>query len=238
MSSSILQQGLKDLGLNPSFDAIAKLETMKKLLLEWNEKINLTAITESEEVDIKHFVDSATCLATGYIKDNCEVIDVGTGAGFPGLPIKILNSSVQVTLLDSLNKRIKYLDDVIQTLGLKGIKTVHSRAEDGGMNKQYRERYDIAVSRAVAAMNVLCEYCLPFVKVGGYFVCQKGPSYKEELANAAKAIDLMGGSVKEIFDYKLPNTDITHHIIIIQKVRNTPTKYPRKAGKPAAEPII
>lgn len=238
MSNERLQQGLAQIGIQASQEAIGKLEQLKTLLVEWNEKINLTAITESEEVDIKHFIDSATCLSTGYIKDGAAVIDVGTGAGFPGVPIKILNESLKVTLLDSLNKRIKYLQDVSDKLGLREVTLVHSRAEDGGANKIYREKYDVALSRAVAAMNVLCEYCLPFVKVGGYFICQKGPSYKEELAAAKKAIELLGGRLKEVKDYQLPYSDIVHHIIIIEKIRETPTKYPRKAGKPAAEPLI
>ncbi|MDF2590618.1 MAG: methyltransferase GidB [Clostridia bacterium] len=238
MSSSILKSGLQQLNIETTPEILDKFEVLKGLLIEWNEKINLTAITESNEVDIKHFVDSASCIATGYIRDGSEVIDVGTGAGFPGLPIKILNDSLKVTLLDSLNKRIKYLEDVVNKLQLSNMKLVHSRAEDGGINKQYREKYDIALSRAVAAMNVLCEYCLPFVKVGGYFICQKGPSYKEELENAKNAIELLGGRIKEIKSYKLAYSDITHYVIIIEKVKQTPSNYPRKAGKPAAEPII
>jgi len=238
MSSSTLKQGLLQLNIETTPEILNKFERLKGLLIEWNEKINLTAIIESEEVDIKHFVDSATCIATGYIKNGNEVIDVGTGAGFPGVPVKILNDSLEVTLLDSLNKRIKYLEDVVNKLDLEGIKLVHSRAEDGGINKLYREKYDIALSRAVATMNVLCEYCLPFVKVGGYFICQKGPSYKEELDNAAKAIEVLGGKVKEVKNYRLADSDIIHYVIIIEKVRQTPPKYPRKAGKPAAEPII
>ena len=238
MSSSTLKNGLQQLNIEVTPEILDKFEMLKTLLIDWNEKINLTAITESSEVDIKHFVDSATCIATGYIKDGREVIDVGTGAGFPGVPVKILNESLKVTLLDSLNKRIKYLEDVVNKLELSDTKLVHSRAEDGGVNKLYREKYDIALSRAVAAMNVLCEYCLPFVKVGGYFICQKGPSYKEELENAAKAIEVLGGRIKEVKSYQLANTDITHYVIIIEKVKQTPSKYPRKPGKPAAEPII
>lgn len=238
MSNDKLQQGLTEIGVHASKEAVEKLELLKALLIEWNEKINLTAITEPAEVDIKHFIDSATCLSTGYIKDGARVIDVGTGAGFPGVPVKVLNESLEITLLDSLNKRIKYLQDVSEKLGLKGVTLVHSRAEDGGSNKAYREKYDIALSRAVAAMNVLCEYCLPFVKVGGYFICQKGPSYKEELENAQRAIEILGGRLKEVKGYQLPGSDITHYIIIVEKIRETPTKYPRKAGKPAAEPLI
>ncbi|OGO76796.1 MAG: 16S rRNA methyltransferase G [Clostridiales bacterium GWB2_37_7] len=237
MSNQILQNGLKELNIAATQEAMDKLENLKTLLLEWNEKINLTAITEPREVDIKHFLDSATCLATGYIKDGADIIDVGTGAGFPGVPIKILNESLNMTLLDSLNKRIKYLEDVVNKLNLKNVKLVHSRAEDGGSNKLYREKYDVALSRAVASMNVLCEYCLPFVKVGGYFICQKGPAYKDELDHASKAIEVLGGKIKEVKSYELPTSDITHYIIIIEKIKETPTKYPRKAGKPTSEPI-
>lgn len=237
MSSSVLQQGLRELNIAVSSEAFDKLEMFKNLLLEWNQNINLTAITDPDEVDIKHFIDSATCLATGYIKVNQRIIDIGTGAGFPGIPVKILNTSLNITLLDSLNKRIKYLQEVVDKLQLKNVTLVHSRAEDGGANKLYREKYDIALSRAVAAMNVLCEFCLPFVKVGGYFICQKGPSYKEELEDAAKAIDTLGGKFKEVKSFKLPDSNITHYIIIIEKIKETPTKYPRKAGKPASDPI-
>lgn len=238
MSRDVLQQGLQELSIAFSPEEISKLELLKSLLLEWNEKINLTAITESDEVDIKHFLDSATCLATGYIKDGANIIDVGTGAGFPGIPVKILNDSLRVTLLDSLNKRIKYLEDVVSKLGLRDVSLVHSRAEDGGSSKLYREKYDVALSRAVAAMNVLCEYCLPFVKLGGYFICQKGPSYKEELDCATKAIEVLGGRLRETQSYKLPSSDITHYIIVIEKIKETPARYPRKAGKPTTEPII
>jgi 16S rRNA (guanine527-N7)-methyltransferase len=237
VSNLKLQNAFRELNIEATHEAIEKFELLKGLLLEWNEKINLTAITDLDEVDIKHFVDSATCLSTGYIKDGLDIIDVGTGAGFPGVPLKILNESLNLTLLDSLNKRIKYLDEVVNKLDLKNVTLVHSRAEDGGASKLYREKYDIALSRAVAAMNVLCEYCLPFVKKGGYFICQKGPSYQEELDHAAKAIEVLGGKLKEVKSYKLPNSEITHYIIIIEKIKETPTKYPRKAGKPAAEPI-
>lgn len=234
----MLKSGLEQINIKVTDENIRKFEIYKELLLEWNEKINLTTITDPKEVDIKHFIDSATCLATGYIKDGDNIIDVGTGAGFPGIPIKILNENISITLLDSLNKRIKYLEDVVSKTNIMDATLLHSRAEDAGMSKKHREKYDIAVSRAVAALNVLCEYCLPFVKVGGYFICQKGPSYIEELNNAEKAIKTLGGKLKEVKDYKLPNSDITHYILIIDKINNTPTKYPRKAGKPSSDPII
>lgn len=237
-NKTLLESGLEHINIHASAEQLNKLELFKDMMLEWNEKINLTTITDTDEVYIKHFIDSATCLSTGYIKEDSNIIDVGTGAGFPGVPIKILNEKVKITLLDSLNKRIKYLEDIVDKTKLEDVTLLHARAEDGGTNKQHREKYDIALSRAVAAMNVLCEYCLPFVKVGGYFICQKGPSYLEELENAAKAIDILGGKVKEVKNYKLPFSDITHYIIIIEKVKTTPTKYPRKAGKPSTDPIV
>lgn len=235
---SLIKGGLEQLNIEFTTEQVEKLEVFKQLMLEWNEKINLTSITEPEEVDIKHFLDSATCLATGYIKAGDNIIDVGTGAGFPGVPIKILNEKVSITLLDSLNKRIKYLEDVVSKTELKDVTLLHSRAEDAGISKQHREKYNIVLSRAVATMNVLCEYCLPFVKVGGCFICQKGPSYKEELDNADIAIKTLGGRLKEVKSYKLPYSDITHYIIIIEKIKITPTKYPRKAGKPSSDPIV
>lgn len=233
----ILINGLKELGMEISQDKLEKLAAFKDIMLEWNEKINLTAITEEREIFIKHFLDSATCISTNYIKEGMKTIDVGTGAGFPGVPVKILMDGLKITLLDSLNKRVSYLNEVIRKLDLSETKAVHARAEEAGSSKEHRESYDIAMSRAVASMNVLCEYCLPFVKVGGFFLCQKGPDIKEELEEAATAIRVLGGEVKEIRGYKLPYSDIYHNIIIIEKIATTPTKYPRKPGKPAANPI-
>lgn len=231
-------EGLHNLGVEASPDKFEKLFRFMKVMLEWNEKINLTAITEEKEIFIKHFLDSATCISSGYIKEGMKVIDVGTGAGFPGVPVSILKDGINVTLLDSLKKRIGYLDEVIGTLGLVGIETVHARAEDAGSDKAYREAYDIVLSRAVAAMNVLCEYCLPFVKVGGFFLCQKGPDIEKELKEAEHAVKILGGLVKEVKEFQLPFSDIKHNIIVIEKISDTPTKYPRKAGKPAANPIL
>jgi 16S rRNA (guanine527-N7)-methyltransferase len=233
----ILINGAKELGIEISQDKLEKLIAFKDIMLEWNEKINLTAITEEREVFIKHFLDSATCLSTGYIKEGMKVIDVGTGAGFPGIPVKILMDGLKITLLDSLNKRVNYLSEVVKMLNLSETKTVHARAEEAGSSKEHRESYDIVLSRAVASMNVLCEYCMPFVKVGGFLLCQKGPDIKEELEEAASAIRILGGAVKEVREYRLPFSDIRHNIIIIEKVAATPTKYPRKPGKPAANPI-
>lgn len=233
----ILIDGLRELGIEPSDSILDKLDSFKDIMISWNEKINLTAITEEKEVYIKHFLDSATCLSIGYIKEGMKVIDVGTGAGFPGVPLKILNADIEMTLLDSLNKRISYLDEVVAKLGLKGVKTVHARAEEAGSSKMFREAYDIVLSRAVASMNVLCEYCIPFTRVGGFFLCQKGPDIEAELDEAKNAIKLLGGKIREVKEYQLPFSDIKHNIIVIEKVSETPTKYPRKPGKPSASPI-
>ena len=206
-----------------------------KNLLEWNEKINLTAITDPKEIIIKHFIDSLTIMQ--YTKEKDKIIDIGTGAGFPGVPIKIAKENVKITLVDSLNKRINFLNETIEKLELKNIETVHSRAEECGKNKQYRENYDIAVSRAVARLNVLVEYLLPTVKVGGCCICMKGPDCKEEINQARTAIDILGGKIKTVEEFTIPDTDLKRTIIIIEKIKNTPSKFPRKAGIPAKTPL-
>jgi len=208
-----------------------------ELLTMWNEKINLTAITEENEVAIKHFLDSLNA-AKGIIEDGMKVIDVGTGAGFPGLPIKIAQRGISLTLVDSLNKRINFLNEVVSALRLDGVETVHSRAEELGVNEKYREAYDVCVSRAVANLATLCELCMPFVKVGGLFVSLKGRKAEEELASAKRAIELMGGEFVSMQPYDLSDTDLNHNIVIIKKISHTPTKYPRKAPKPSKEPLI
>jgi len=233
----ILIDGLKELGIDITEEKLKKLLIFKEIMLEWNEKVNLTAITEEKEVYIKHFLDSATCLSAGYLKEGMNVIDVGTGAGFPGIPLKILKDGLKITLLDSLKKRISYLNEAVMKLDLKDINTVHERAEEAGSSKTHRESYDVVLSRAVASMNVLCEYCLPFAKVGGYFLCQKGPDIKFEMEEAKTAIKILGGKIKEVKEYQLPFSDIKHNIIIVEKIEFTPTKYPRKPGKPASNPI-
>jgi len=207
-----------------------------ELLCEWNEKINLTAITEEDEVAVKHFLDSLNA-ANGIVSGNMRVIDVGTGAGFPGLPVKIANPDIELTLVDSLQKRINFLDEVVSSLSLDNVETVHSRAEELGVNPDYREKYDICVSRAVANLTTLTELCLPFVKVGGLFVSLKGPKAPEEAQEAQNAIKILGGSLVEIKSYDLSDTDLNHNIVIIKKISHTPTKYPRKAPKPAKEPL-
>ena len=206
----------------------------KDLLKEWNEKINLTAITDDKEIVIKHFIDSLTIAK--YISDNDTIIDVGTGAGFPGIPIKIVKPDTEVTLLDSLNKRLLFLQDVIDENKLKKIRCVHGRAEDVSRETIHREVYDIATARAVANMSTLVELCIPFVKVGGLFVCMKGTN-TDEIDDAKNAIKLLGGEIEKIDNFVLPDTDMERNIIIIRKVKNTPGEFPRKAGVPAKNPI-
>ena len=230
-----LSEKTKKIGIELNKSQINKLYEYMNLLLDWNEKINLTAITEPNEVILKHFVDSLSIQK--YIDKNSKMIDVGTGAGFPGIPISIVNNNVEIILLDSLNKRINFLNEVINKLDLDNVKTIHSRVEDAGKEKNHREIYDIATSRAVAPLNVLLEYLLPLVKVGGKCICMKGSSIKEEIENAENAIKILGGEIEKIDEIVLPDSDIKRNIIIIKKVKETPFKYPRKAGIPSKEPI-
>ena len=215
-------------------EQISRLINYMNLLKEWNEKINLTAIVDDEGIIIKHFIDSLT--VEKYIPLNSSVIDVGTGAGFPGMVLKIAREDTKITLLDSLNKRLNFLNEVINKCNLNDIYTVHGRAEDYGNSIKYRENYDIAIARAVANLSVLAEYCLPFVKIGGIFIAMKGNNI-EEIEEAKKAIEILGGKIEKIDTFKLPNTDIERNIIIVRKTRNTPNQYPRKAGIPTNKPI-
>lgn len=210
----------------------------KEMLLEWNEKMNLTAITEEREIILKHFVDSISFLGkTGFDIKNKSVIDVGTGAGFPGIPVKIICPDIKLTLMDSLMKRVKFLEALIGELVFDDVSCVHMRAEEGGKNKDYREKFDVCVSRAVANLTVLSEYCLPFVKQGGMFISMKGPSVETELSEAEKAIKLFGGEVFDIKTVNIPFSDINHLMIFIKKLRQTPSKYPRNFGQINKNPI-
>ena len=208
-----------------------------RLLQEWNEKINLTAITEDEEVIKKHFIDCIKAFKSDAIRNAKNIIDVGTGAGFPGLPIAIMNPNVEVTLLDSLNKRINYLNIVVRELGLKNVTTIHSRAEDGARKPELREQFDVATSRAVANMAVLSEFCMPYVKKGGYFVALKGPSIDEELKNGGNAIKTLGGELKGIIEISIEETDLKHNIVEVAKIKSCPKTYPRKAGTITKKPL-
>lgn len=205
------------------------------LLIEWNEKINLTAITEPQEIILKHFVDSLTIAK--YIEEGKTIIDMGTGAGFPGIPLKIYRNDVKVVLADSLNKRIKFLNEVIEKLQLKNIETIHCRAEELGKNKEYREKFDYATSRAVANLSTLSEYLLPFVKLNGSCIFMKTMEIDEELENAKKAIKILGGRIEKVDKFEIPESDLGRSIIIVKKEKQTPSKYPRKPGTPAKEPL-
>lgn len=232
---NILQEGAKKLSLELDEIKIAKLEKYAALLKEWNNKINLTAITDDEGIATKHFLDSLTALCTGKVQG--KVIDVGTGAGFPGLVLKIAKPEIELTLLDSLNKRINFLGEVAKELEIDGIEMVHSRAEDGGVNRAYRAMFDTVVSRAVANMKLLSEWCLPFLKVGGYFLALKGPLADKELEEAKRTITILGGEVEGVYEANIPFTDLSHKIIVVKKVRQTPIKYPRKPGIATKIPI-
>ena len=237
-AKELLREGCNQFNISISDEEINQFIQYKETLLEWNQKMNLTAIEDEKEIIIKHFLDSISCLLIKELRGEGSLIDVGTGAGFPGIPIKIMQPQIKLTLLDSLNKRISFLQEVCNQLKIADITYIHGRAEDIGQNKLYREKYNYAVARAVASLNVLAEYCLPFVKVGGYFICQKGPQLEEEMKVANKAISILGGEVVDQQIINLPFSDISHRIVVIKKVKQTPTNYPRKAGKPSKEPIL
>lgn len=225
----------KKINIELSDEQVSKFIKYKNLLIETNKYINLTSITEDDEIILKHFIDSLTI--NKYIEQDKSLIDVGTGAGFPGLPIKIIRDDINITLLDSLNKRINFLNSVIDELQLKRIKTIHGRAEDVAHINEYREKYDYATARAVANLATLSELCLSFLKVGGVFICMKA-SIDEELEMAKKAINVLGGEIISVDNFKLPESDIERNIILIKKVKSTDKKYPRKAGTPSKDPIL
>ncbi len=233
--TKIFNNYLEKLNLTLTEEQIEKFYNYMNLLIEWNKKINLTAIVEPKDIILKHFIDSLTI--EKYIKKGENIIDVGTGAGFPGIPLKIAREDLKITLADSLNKRINFLNEVINKLNLKDIETIHTRAEELGKNKKYREKFDIATSRAVANMSTLSEYLIPFVKVKGRCICMKSSDIDTELENAKKAINILGCKIESKDKFDLPNSDLGRSVIILRKVKNTPSKFPRKAGTPAKEPI-
>lgn len=233
----LLISGAKELDIQLSETQVEQFMKYKTLLQEWNKKMNLTAITEDREVITKHFLDCMTINKALNMSEQKTVIDIGTGAGFPGLVIKIAFPHLKVTLVDALKKRLTFLETVINELGLTDIECVHSRAEDLGKNKQYREGFDICASRAVANLAVLSEYTLPFVKVDGYLIALKGQKLDEELEQGQKAIKILGGQLEEVVHTGVPFTDLDHKIAKIKKVKSTDTKYPRKAGEPTKAPL-
>lgn len=235
----IFEKDLKQLHLELSKKQILQFISYYELLIDWNSRMNLTAITEFEDVLKKHFIDSLSLISavSDLAQKQYDLIDVGTGAGFPGIPLKIAFPNLKITLLDSLNKRIQFLNEVICKLELQDIEAVHGRAEDFAKPDQFRERYDLCVSRAVANLATLSEYCIPFVKPGGFFISYKSEKVNVELEEAKKAISVLGGSFQKNIEFLLPHSDITRNFIVIQKKNKTPLKYPRKAGLPSKEPI-
>lgn len=234
-----MEAGMGELGISLDHGKMEQFYRYYQILTEWNQVMNLTAITEMGEVVSKHFVDSLSLVrvAEGLGEGQARVIDVGTGAGFPGIPLKIVFPGLRVTLLDSLNKRIKFLDEVTGTLGLDQVVTVHGRAEDLGRNPDFREQFDYCVSRAVANTATLSEYCLPFVKKGGCFVAYKSGSVGEELEQGRKAVKILGGEVEREDHFHLASADADRTLVVVRKKEQTPKRFPRKAGVPAKEPI-
>lgn len=223
-------------GIECSDQQAQSLVRYYEMLIEKNKVMNLTAITDFEEVAVKHFADSLALKKVKVLSTE-KVLDLGTGAGFPGIPLKIMYPDIEITLLDSLNKRLIFLDEVIGQLQLKGIRTVHGRAEELARKKEYREQYDVVVSRAVANLSTLVEYCLPYTKVGGCFISYKGAKARDEVKAAEKAITLLGGRDSETKEFVLENTDFERALIKIEKVKATPDKYPRAGGKPSSSPL-
>ena len=230
---------VREWGLELSERQIFQLEKYYEMLVEKNKVMNLTAITEYEEVLKKHFLDSlALSQLLPLEKKAYRVLDMGTGAGFPGIPLKIVFQELEITLMDSLNKRIVFLQEVIEELGLKGISAIHARAEEAGLKAEYRGTFDLCVSRAVARLASLAEFCIPFVKQGGYFVPYKSGEIKEELQEAKFAIRELGGEYRKHISFSLPNSDIERTLILVEKVKQTPKKYPRAGGKPLKQPLL
>ncbi|OON98021.1 MAG: 16S rRNA methyltransferase G [Epulopiscium sp. Nele67-Bin005] len=238
MLEQLLKDGAAELEIDLTPVQISQLLLYKSLLLEWNEKVNLTAITDETEVITKHFLDCMTICKAISMQNVNTLIDVGTGAGFPGLVLKIVYPHIKITLVDSLNKRLVFLNTVIEELGLKNIECIHSRAEDLAQNKKYREKFDVCASRAVANLAVLSEYSLPFIKVNGYFIALKGQKVEQETQEATTAIQILGGKLEGIIDAHVPNTDLEHKIAKIKKIKPTPKQYPRKAGEPTKNPLL
>ena len=237
MSNRRFDQELETLGIRLTDEQKRQFDRYYELLIEWNRVMNLTGITEYDEVNLKHFTDSLTIVRIKDMENVSTLIDVGTGAGFPGIPIKIAFPYIKVTLLDSLNKRIKFLNQVVEELDLEDVVTLHGRAEDYAKKEEYREQFDLCASRAVANLSTLSEYCLPFIKKGGCFVSYKSADSDEEIQQSQNALDILGGKIEKVDKFMLPGSDMGRALVMVEKVKNTPKKYPRKAGMPSKEPL-
>lgn len=236
--TQILNEGCRQMGISLTEEQTEQFMLYYEKLIEVNRVMNLTAITEFEDVMRKHFLDSLTLVKAADIKNVKRVLDLGTGAGFPGIPLKIAFPDTEFVLLDSLNKRVKFLHDIIELCRLKKIQAVHGRAEELAGKKEYRESFDLCVSRAVANLSSLSEYCLPYVEKGGLFVSYKSGNIQEELEAAGYAIQILGGRIKDTVKFKLPGSDMDRSLVVIEKIRETPARYPRRAGIPSKEPLV
>lgn len=234
---SLLEQGCKQLKIRLNDIQKKQFIDFYEYLVEKNKVMNLTGITEFEEVLVKHFLDSLACVKAVDMSKIKSVMDIGTGAGFPGVPLKIAFPHLEACLLDSLKKRVNFLEETFRILNFENIKAIHGRAEEFAKNKEYREQYDLCVSRAVSNLATLSEYCLPYVKCGGYFISYKSGKIQEELEQAEKAIKILGGKIKDTVYFQLPGSEIDRSLVVIEKVKQTPSRYPRKAGTPLKEPI-
>ncbi len=237
MFKAELQKAAAEYGIALTEQQLEQFDRYFHLLIAWNEKMNLTAITEPHEVAVKHMIDSLSAYDEKVMPAGAHLVDVGTGAGFPGLPLKIYRPELRLTLLDSLQKRVRFLQEVVDALGLSDVECVHARAEEAARNKNYREKFDVAVSRAVARLPVLAEYCLPFVRPGGYFVALKGMQYRQEELEAEKAVKMLGGGRMRSVPVHLPGLEDVRAVLYIEKFTKTPAVYPRKAGTPEKNPL-
>lgn len=238
MLEEILRTKGIQMGIVLDDQKVTQFRKYYELLIEWNQRMNLTAITDEEDAAYKHFLDSISILSIITMPLEASIIDVGTGAGFPGIPLKIVRPDLHVVLLDSLHKRTLFLKELTNILSLRQVGILHGRAEDTSHQAEHREKYDMVFSRAVAEMNVLLELCLPFVKVGGTFIAYKGPGIFIEIENSGKALELLGGKCEDIHPIEIPGRNYQHYVTIIRKVKHTPTAYPRKAGTPEKKPIL
>lgn len=234
---TILEEGCKELGITLNEIQKKQFTDFYEYLVEKNKVMNLTGITEFQEVLIKHFLDSLACVKAVDMSRIKRIMDIGTGAGFPGVPLKIAFPHLEACLLDSLKKRVNFLEETFQMLKLENITAIHGRAEEYAKNKQYRETYDLCVSRAVSNLATLSEYCLPYVKTGGYFISYKSGTVQEEVEQAQKAVKILGGKIQNVVYFQLPDSEIQRSLVVIEKIKATPGRYPRKAGTPLKEPL-